>query len=113
MCGQRQLVFVSGEAGIGKSALHGAFLAQLRQRKTRAGGPANTGLWLGHGQCIQHNGPGEAYLPLLEVLGRWCQAPGAERLVELLRRYAPSWLARDGSEGDTALLARLACQRIR
>src|SRR5262249_16870394 len=40
----------------------------------------------------QH-GPGEAYLPVLEALGGLCREPGGERLVALLARRAPTWLA--------------------
>ena len=42
------------------------------------------GLWLGHGQCIEQYGAGEAYLPVLEALGRLCRGPDGERLVALL-----------------------------
>jgi len=59
--GERQLVFVTGEPGIGKTTLVNAFLAQV------AGEGA---AWIGWGQCIEHYGAGEAYLPLLEALGR-------------------------------------------
>src|SRR5262249_12019716 len=33
-----------------------------------------------------------AYMPLLEATQRLCRAPGGERLIEALQRYAPSWL---------------------
>jgi predicted ATPase len=49
-------------------------------------------LWIGHGQCIEQYGAGEAYLPLLEALSRLGQSPEGARLVSLLRQYAPSWL---------------------
>jgi DNA-binding winged helix-turn-helix (wHTH) protein len=54
--GARQLLFLTGEAGIGKTTLVDAFLAQLEPAVPR---------WLGRGQCIEHYGVGEAYLPLL------------------------------------------------
>src|SRR6058998_869005 len=50
------------------------------------------GLWIGHGQCIEHYGAGEVYLPVLEALGRLCREPEGKRLVELLNQHAPSWL---------------------
>ena len=80
--GTRQLVFVAGEAGIGKTALVDAFAAHLA---------AQTGVTLMHGQCIEHYGTGEAYLPILEALGRRGRG-GDAPLAELLRRCAPSWL---------------------
>ena len=81
--GQRHVVFVTGEAGVGKTALVEAFVQGLRH---------DPGLGLGHGQCIEQYGAGEAYLPLLEALGRLCRARGGERLVALLAQYAPSWV---------------------
>ena len=81
--GERQIVFITGEPGIGKTALVDAFVAQA----TAAGG-----LWLGHGQCIEHYGAGEAYLPVLEALGQLGREPGQERLITLLRQQAPTWL---------------------
>src|SRR5262249_57839568 len=37
-------------------------------------------------------GAGEAYLPLLEALGRLCRGADGDRLFHLLHQYAPSWL---------------------
>jgi DNA-binding winged helix-turn-helix (wHTH) protein len=81
--GGRQTVFVTGEAGVGKTTVVDAFVHQLA--------PA-AALWLGRGQCIEHYGAGEAYLPVLEALGRLGREPGGERLVACLRQYAPTWL---------------------
>jgi DNA-binding winged helix-turn-helix (wHTH) protein/predicted ATPase len=81
--GQRQTVFVTGEAGIGKTAVVEAFVAQVADAPN---------VWLGQGQCVEHYGTGEAYLPILEVLGQLCQAPQGDRLVALLRQQAPTWL---------------------
>jgi predicted ATPase/DNA-binding winged helix-turn-helix (wHTH) protein len=81
--GQRHVVFVTGEAGIGKTALVETFVQGLSH---------DPGLWMGHGQCIEQYGAGEAYLPLLEALDRLCRGPGGERLVVLLAQYAPSWV---------------------
>jgi predicted ATPase len=81
--GQRQVECIVGEPGIGKTALVQAFVAQVG---------ATEDVWVGHGQCIDHHGAGEAYLPILEALGRLCRGPEGERLVAVLRQYAPSWL---------------------
>jgi predicted ATPase len=43
-------------------------------------------------RCVAHYGAGEAYLPLLEALGRLCRGPAGASLIALLRQYAPSWL---------------------
>ena len=77
------MVFVTGEAGLGKTTLVEAFVAELGTH-----GP----LWIGHGQCVEHYGAGEAYLPVLEALGRLCRGPGGQELVALLGQQAPTWL---------------------
>ena len=74
---------ITGEAGIGKTTLVDAFVAQL---------VAAEAIWYGRGQCIEQYGAGEAYLPLLEALGQLGQGPDGVRLVEILRQQAPSWL---------------------
>lgn len=84
--GDRQMVFVTGEAGIGKTALLDAFVCTLARE-------TSTGLLTAHGQCIEHHGVGEAYLPVLEALGRLCRGDGGAELIALLRRAAPTWLA--------------------
>ncbi len=81
--GKRQLVFITGEAGIGKTALVDAFVTQVA---------TTDAVWMGHGQCIEQYGAGEAYLPVLEALGRLGRSPEGHRLIEVLRQQAPSWL---------------------
>jgi predicted ATPase len=82
--GQRQLIFVTGEAGIGKTTFVQAFLDSIAQEGS---------VRIGRGQCVEQYGAGEPYMPVLEALGRLCQEPGGERLIELLNRFAPTWLA--------------------
>ena len=82
LAGERRLVFVTGEAGIGKTTLVDAFTASHR-----------ASAWLARGQCIEHYGTPEAYLPVLEAFTRLCRAPGGEAVVEILARHAPLWLA--------------------
>jgi DNA-binding winged helix-turn-helix (wHTH) protein len=81
--GVRQVGFVTGEAGLGKTTLVEAFVGEL--------GPQGP-LWIGHGQCAEHYGAGEAYLPVLEALGRLCRGPGGKEVVALLVQQAPTWL---------------------
>jgi predicted ATPase/DNA-binding winged helix-turn-helix (wHTH) protein len=81
--GQRQLVLVSGEPGIGKTALVEAFLARISgDGKVR----------IGRGQCVEQYGAGEPYLPVLEALGRLGREAGGEQIVQTLKQYAPTWL---------------------
>src|SRR5262249_15688315 len=49
-------------------------------------------MWVAMGQCLEHSGPGEPYMPILEALGRLCRASGGEQLVTLLQQHAPTWL---------------------
>jgi predicted ATPase len=81
--GQRQVVWVTGEAGIGKTTVLEAFRAKV------ATVPA---VLLAVGQCVEHYGPGEAYLPVLEALGHLCRGPDGDGLVALLHQHAPTWL---------------------
>lgn len=101
--GERQFVFISGESGIGKTTLVDVFLdggenwqlgsnsvpQQVPPAKLHLQAPS---VWIGRGQCIEQHGAGEAYLPLLDVIGRLCSAPGGQEWIALLRRYAPTWL---------------------
>ncbi len=80
--GERQLVFVTGEPGIGKTTLVEAFLASLA---------ADEQVWSARGQCIDHYGAGEAYLPIFTALGRLCQESGGQQLRAILAQYAPTW----------------------
>src|SRR5215467_689272 len=83
LSGSRQVIFISGEAGIGKTTLVDAFAQQARDR---------TALWYGCGQCLDQGGPGEAYMPVLEALSRMCRGAGGEDLIDFLARCAPTWL---------------------
>jgi DNA-binding winged helix-turn-helix (wHTH) protein len=81
--GQRQVVLISGEAGLGKTTVVDAFLATLAP---------DPPVWVAWGQCLAHYGAGEAYLPVLDALGRLGRGPGHARLLGLLRQYAPTWV---------------------
>ena len=82
--GDRQLVFVTGEPGVGKTTVVDEFLRIITNR-----GPVSATC----GQCVEHYGAGEPYQPLLEALTRLCRQPGGDEYVETLQRYAPTWLA--------------------
>jgi predicted ATPase len=96
--GERQVGFVTGEAGIGKTTLVEAFLARVRGDRT---------LWIGHGQCIEQYGAGDAYLPVLEALGRLCRGPEGQHFSAFLDQYAPSWLVQMPTLRSTAELDAL------
>jgi predicted ATPase len=83
--GERQLVFITGEAGIGKTTLAEEFL-----RSSSARGPD---LCVLHGRCIQQHGEREAYMPVLEALERLLRSTAGATLIPLFRRVAPCWHA--------------------
>ena len=76
--GRRQVVFVTGEAGIGKTTLVDAFAGATAGRVAR-------------GQCLEQRGAPEPYLPVFDALDRLCR-DDAEALGWLCR-LAPTWLA--------------------
>jgi len=82
--GTRRLVFITGEAGIGKTTVAETLAARAR---------STTDTLVAHGQCVEHLGPGEPYLPVLEALGRLVRQPDGQQLIPLLARQAPTWLA--------------------
>ncbi|MSQ48530.1 MAG: hypothetical protein EXR78_09160 [Deltaproteobacteria bacterium] len=66
-----------------KTAVVETFLKAVERQK----------VWIARGQCLEHYGAGEAYMPILDAVGRLCHAAGGEGVPELLGRYAPTWLA--------------------
>ncbi|HZN90965.1 MAG TPA: AAA family ATPase [Thermoleophilaceae bacterium] len=81
--GRRQIVFVTGEPGIGKTTLVELCLAEA------AGGDR---VRVAQGRCVETHGAGEAYLPLLEAMTRLCREAGGQPITRLLRHHAPTWL---------------------
>lgn len=96
--GRRQVVFVTGEAGIGKTTLVDAFLARAASRSP---------LQIVRGQCVEQYGAGEPWLPLLDALGRVARGRDGARVVRVLRRFAPTWLAQLPALLDDAELEAL------
>jgi DNA-binding winged helix-turn-helix (wHTH) protein len=93
--GKRQLVIVSGEAGLGKTRLVDAFSARL----------AAEGVLATTGQCLVPHEGGEPYSPLLEALAR-LRRRGGERVRAALESRAPAWLEHlPGAVADRSLFA--------
>lgn len=102
--GTRQMVFVSGEPGIGKTAVVDAFLRELRRSGVA---------WIARGQCIEHHGAAEAYMPLLDSLNRLCRGARGAELQKLLCQHAPLWLSQMPGLLDASELASLASRILR
>jgi DNA-binding winged helix-turn-helix (wHTH) protein/tetratricopeptide (TPR) repeat protein len=98
--GERQVIFVVGEAGIGKTALIETFLT---------GVDSGSETLIARGQCLEQYGATEAYLPVMEAISRLCRESTSPTLVERLFRLAPTWVAQLPalvSAGDLAALRR-------
>ena len=81
--GQRQVIFVTGEAGIGKTMLADVF-------QERAGRHPN--LRMLRGQCVEGFGGKEAYYPILEAFGNLIRDADSGPVVQTLAKRAPTWL---------------------
>lgn len=98
--GRRRVVFVTGEAGIGKTTLVNALLARTRGERR--------GVRIARGQSIEQYGLREAYLPVLEALERLARAAdGGADVSSIIRRVAPSWAEQMAPHrGETASMTR-------
>jgi DNA-binding winged helix-turn-helix (wHTH) protein len=81
--GVRQVCLISGEPGVGKSAVLWTSLAEMAKA-------ADLAVTWGH--CVERYGSGEPFQPLLDGLMRLCHSARGERVVEVLERHAPMWL---------------------
>jgi DNA-binding winged helix-turn-helix (wHTH) protein/tetratricopeptide (TPR) repeat protein len=81
--GQRQTVFITGEAGIGKTTLLQMALDRIDRQ----------GLGVLHCGCNELFGTHEAFLPLIEALTECCRRADGAALLASIREHAPTWLA--------------------
>jgi len=95
--GWRQIVFITGEAGLGKTTLLEHFVEGIRATsRTRVA-------W---GQCVELTRGTEPYLPFLDLLARLYADDPSGTILPVLERYAPSWLTQmpalvDASQADS------------
>ena len=82
--GHPQLVFLTGEVGIGKSSLANSFEKELLGTvfATR----------VVRGQCIERFAAHEPYYPLLQSIATLLRMPGHEAVAETLALHAPTWM---------------------
>jgi tetratricopeptide (TPR) repeat protein len=97
--GHRQVAFVAGEAGIGKTTLVDMFHQQAVN---------HTNLRIARGQCVEGFGGKEAYYPMLEALGQLVRHKDNNSFLQILSARAPTWLVQFpallNSDMRTALL---------
>ena len=80
---RRQVVLVTGDAGMGKTALVDAWTSGLSNRN---------GVLVARGQCVEQYGAAEAFLPILEAVAQACRGRSGKRVLATLAQYAPTWL---------------------
>jgi tetratricopeptide (TPR) repeat protein len=83
IAGAGGIVFVTGERGVGKSAIVGEMLRRVRASSQK--------ITVVTGRCLEHQGPGEALQPFLDALGRlFGTSQGRAYAVELVKTFAPT-----------------------
>jgi class 3 adenylate cyclase len=82
LTGERQIAFVTGEAGIGKTT----FIEITVERLSRKG------VDFLYGRCTERFGTDEAFLPLIDALVTRCRTTGGADLLTAIRAHAPTWL---------------------
>jgi predicted ATPase len=95
----RRVLFVTGEAGIGKTSLVEAFCSQLK-----AAGAAR----IANGQCVEGFAAKEEYYPVMEALGQLCATD--QEACRVLTQLAPAWIAalkRAPEDAQNRLLERM------
>ena len=83
--GERQVLFVTGEVGIGKTSVVDAF---CRQYSTD--GQAR----MARGQSVEGFGGKEPYYPVMEALTQLCTESGDGKSLRVLQQKAPNWHAK-------------------
>jgi predicted ATPase len=86
------MVCLGGEAGLGKTTLVEAFLADLATRGIACN--------IGRGTCSERLQGSEAYLPFLEALESLCHGSSGETVVRIMRMAAPAWYVQIGPATD-------------
>ena len=105
--GQGMFVSVTGEPGIGKTALVEDFLESLA-----SGAPP---CLVARGRCSERLAGVEAYLPLLEVLDGLVQGPQGHTLARLMKVLAPGWYAQiaplSSADSSSSISGRIVSDR--
>ena len=81
--GDRQVAFITGENGMGKTALIDLFCRQVC---------SDDRVHVARGQCVEGFAGKEAYYPVIEALGQLCSNGGTKH-VHVMQQKAPTWYA--------------------
>lgn len=98
VAGERQVIFVTGEAGIGKSTFIDMALEQI----------SDPGIGILRGGCVQRFGTDEAFLPLLDALTGLTDGTDVGSMVTAMRQHAPTWLLQLPGLVDRTVRAEVA-----
>ena len=82
--GTRQLVLVTGEAGVGKTTVVERFVEEAA---------SETPLLVASARCLEQPGAVEPYMPVLEALGQLCRGPEGKHVLATLSKLAPTWIS--------------------
>ena len=82
--GKPQIVFITGESGIGKTALVDEF--------SRRALSATPDIRVARGQCLETFASKDPYYPVLEALEGLCRGPAGRVVIDHAARHAPMWL---------------------
>ena len=83
MLGERQIVFVTGDPGVGKTTFVDLFVQSAGLLPD---------LWIARGQSVEGFGGQEAYYPMLTAFEHLVHASDDRRFVDTLAERAPTWL---------------------
>lgn len=81
--GKTNVVFVRGDAGIGKTTLVENFCKNLGRRHAA----------VAYGRCIEGFAGVEPFYPVIDALAKWVKGEEADRIQDALLSHAPSWAA--------------------
>ena len=95
--GRRQVVFLTGDSGIGKTALVDSFCR---------GFDPSVPVAIARGQCVQGVAHRDEYYPVMEALANLCASAEGEQACAILARLAPAWLSALGRQTTSPVAAR-------
>jgi predicted ATPase len=91
-CGQRQVVFITGATGIGKTTLVDAACRQMI---------AMLSATIASGQCVEGLSKKEDYYAVMEILRQLCASSAGDTAMRILSSLAPAWLPEPGRSPES------------
>lgn len=98
--GTRKLIFLTGDAGSGKTSLIDAFCARAC---------SNDGARMARGQSVEGFGGKEPFYPVHEALSQFADQA---KVREILARYLPGWFGKNGENGTRVPALGEICEAV-